>query len=268
MRDKDRAGERVSDTAALARLRRHRPEFLMIEVEVAYGAGKGALLLNAFQSSTGVSVEPASISITRLLDPGRRDAEHLIESVYAKKYGARITAHYPSLMSLRSSTGDTIASVGFRAASEQPLFLEQYLDHPVEQVLEDSAGRTVSRGEIVEIGNLAARSSGASLFLFVTLAALLRYRGFIYAAATTTRALKRSIESFDFQLMTLGAGDPRRLADQGASWGSYYAAQPVIVAGEIAQCFERLAYFLPPDRNPHLADLFAEDGDLEMDLRA
>lgn len=233
----------------------------MIEVEVAYGAGKGALLLNAFTSARGDAAEPASISVTRLHDPGRCDAEDLIETVYAQKYGARISAHYPDLMSVRSARGDVIAAIGFRAAGEQPLFLERYLDLPIERALGDLGGLQAARSGIVEIGSLAARSAGASLLLFVTLAALLRYRGFTHAAATTTRALKRTIEAFDFRLATLGNADPARLPDGGASWGSYYAAQPVIVAGEIGQCFARLADFLPPDRNPRLAELFAEEPD-------
>ena len=237
-------------------------------IEVTYGAGRGALRLNSFNTSAGISADPASISVARLRDPGRREAEELIESVYTRKYGARIAAHYPNLMSVWSASGDIIASVGFRAASEQPLFLEHYLDLPIEQTLKDAGGKALDRAEIVEIGNLAARSSGASLFLFVTLAALLRYRGFTHAAATTTRALKRSIESFDFRLTSLGSADPARLDDRGASWGSYYAAQPVIVAGEIAQCFERLAHFLPPDRNPHLDHLFAEDDGAGSGVRA
>lgn len=230
----------------------------MVDVEVADGASRGTLLLNMFGSTIGKGPDPAGVSITRRGDPGRREAELLIEAAYERKYGACVADHYPNLISVASAGGEIIASVGFRTASEEPLFLEAYLDITIETALSAAAGRDVERAEIVEIGSLAATSHGASPFLFVTLAALLRYRGFTFAAATATRALRRSIEALDFPLMTLGSADPWRLADRGAAWGSYYAAQPRIVAGDIAQCFERLAHFLPPERSPDITGLLAE----------
>jgi hypothetical protein len=245
-----------------------RPELCMVEVEVAYGASRGTLLLNMFGSTIGKGPDPAVVSITRRGDPGRREAERLIEAAFQRKYGARLTGHYPNLISVASADGEIIASVGFRGASEEPLFLEAYLDTPIETALSAAAGRDVQRAEIVEIGSLAATSHGASPFLFVTLAALLQYRGFTYATATATRALRRWIEALDFPLVTLGVADPRRLADRGAAWGSYYAAQPRIVAGDIAQCFERLAHFLPPERNPDLASLLAGDDHFTPEGRA
>ena len=185
-----------------------------------------------------------------------------------QKYGARIASHYPSLLCACAGDGRVLASIGFRAAAEQPLFLEHYLDQPIEDALGDAGCSASGRAGIVEIGNLAACNPGASLFLFVTLAALLRYRGYVHAVATATRALKRTIESFGFKLASLGPADPDRLADRGESWGRYYASQPMIVAGDIGQCFERLAHFLPPDRHPDLAALLAGHGELAFEGQA
>lgn len=225
-------------------------------MQVAFGARSRPLVLNADNLRALTSLEPTSISVSRRCDPGRAEAEALIEKVYARKYGASISRHYPSLMSVHGAGGAVLAAVGFRAAADESLFLENYLDEPIESALSKAADAPVRRSTIVEIGSLAGRSNGASVFLFVTLAALLRHRRFTHAVATATSGLQRVIEAFDFRLLDLGTARPDRLSDRGRSWGRYYGAEPKVLAGEIEQCFARLAHYLPPERNPDLDDLF------------
>ena len=226
-------------------------------MEVAFGASVRPLVLNAASFASITSLQPSLISIISAHEPGRAAAEALVEHVYARKYGAVIGQHYPYLMCVHGTDGDVIATVGFRPAGDEPLFLEAYLDEPVEAALGRASGRAVPRAAIVEIGSLAAQANGASIFLFVTLAALLRHRGFSHAVVTATRPLRRAIEAFSFEMTTLAPADQSRLGDRAAAWGTYYANQPKIIAGTIEQAFSRLAPFLPPDRNPHLRELFA-----------
>lgn len=107
----------------------------------------------------------------------------------------------------------------------------------------------------MEIGSLASATNGASVFLFVAMAAYLRQRGFTYAVATVTRALRRSFALFGLDSLELCAADPASLPDSGVSWGTYYVQEPKVVAGAITHGFDRLQPFLRALRNDDRAGL-------------
>jgi len=67
-------------------------------------------------------------------DAGRGAVEDYIRGVYARRFGARLDRFPPQLVSLNAPEG-IVAAAGYRSALEQPLFLERYLDRPVEQML-------------------------------------------------------------------------------------------------------------------------------------
>lgn len=50
----------------------------------------------------------------------------------------------------------TKAALGYRRAEAQAMFLETYLDRPIEAELSEIFGRPIPRRNIVEIGNLAS----------------------------------------------------------------------------------------------------------------
>ena len=228
----------------------------MMQVEFRGQQGlRGALYLDADRIRNLTRLVPAFISITSPFDHARPGVEGLIEETYRRAYGSRISKHYPSLMSVHDEDERTLAAVGFRSAADGSLFLEQYLDEPVEHALSAVTKEDVCRDEIIEIGSLASAGRGASVFLFVALAAYLKELGFRFATVTATDSLRRAFEFFGFEPITLGAADCAALADSGASWGSYYAHNPQVMAGAIAPCFSKLEQFLPAERNcglPHL----------------
>jgi hypothetical protein len=152
-----------------------------------------------------------------------------------------------------------LAASGFRPAAGERLFLEQYLTASVEDTLGNAIGQPVSRDSVVEIGSLASVGQGASVYLFASLAAHLQRLGFLYAVATVTRALQRSIDMLGLDVLALGNADPKRLADEGEVWGSYYQRCPRILGGPIASSnallssvaagTDRLCQSLPTDEN-------------------
>ncbi len=178
----------------------------------------------------------------------RRDAEAYLEETYARTFDGRIRGHFPNLMSVRDAGGAVQAAVGFRFADEGPLFLEQYLDEPVEQAIARNVGAPVSRGQIAEIGNLAADNHEASLFIFAALARRLKVQGGAYAVATATRQLRRRFRRIGIATQSLGAADPGRLPSGAAEWGSYYARNPEVLAGAIGQVLPGCATVLAPRR--------------------
>jgi hypothetical protein len=166
--------------------------------------------------------------------PQRRAFEDFIAARFAKAYGARLTHFLPHLLGVKDGLGRWQAAAGYAAAGAQPLFLEQYLDQPVEQALAAALGAPIARGSVVEVGNLAANSAGMARALIPKLARHLHRLGYRWVAFTATRALRNSFHRLGLKPVPIAAADPARLADGGAHWGSYYDQDPVVVAGKIS----------------------------------
>lgn len=166
--------------------------------------------------------------------PRRAAAEAFVEARFEAAFGARLSGHYPLLAAQIGPDGAIAAVAGVRFAEDGPLFLERYLDQPVEQALARGFGRPVARDSVVEIGGFAASDVGAAFALFTSLAAWLDdpcHRRF--AVATARPELERLLRRAGFDLQPLAAADPARLGAAAQDWGSYYGAGPQVFGGEI-----------------------------------
>jgi hypothetical protein len=218
---------------------------------------RGTLFMDKRRVRKLTNLTPSGLAISQGSQQDLDRIESFIEHTYRHRYGSTIARHYPTLMSVTDSDGNVLAAVGVRLAAEEPLFLEQYLKRPVEAVLRDRMGSpSIERDSIVEIGNLASAGKGASVFLFVALAAYLRQQKLAYAVVTGTTGLRRSLESFGIEFLKLGTAEPTALPDNGASWGGYYNWDPEVIAGAIQPAFDRLEPFLPARHNGDLERLF------------
>lgn len=166
--------------------------------------------------------------------PARATFENFIAARFARAYGARVNHFLPHLLGIRDGLARWQAAAGYAAAGEQTLFLEQYLDQPIERALAAALGRPIARPGIVEVGNLAAISAGMARTIIPQLARHLHRLGYIWVVFTATRALRNSFHRLGLRPLPLTRADPARLADGGASWGTYYDQDPVVMAGKIA----------------------------------
>ncbi|PAU54667.1 thermostable hemolysin [Pseudomonas sp. PIC25] len=166
--------------------------------------------------------------------------EAFIRERFAEHYGARVRHFMPCLLGLESADGAVRGAVGLRAAGEAPLFLERYLDRPIEQVIAGYSGQPIARRDIVEVGNLAALGAGAARLLIVALTDLLVACGFRWVTFTGTPALLNSFQRLELSPLSLGPADPVCLGAEQADWGSYYANHPQVMAGEILGGHQRL----------------------------
>jgi hypothetical protein len=180
-------------------------------------------------------------------DGDREAVEAFLETAYDRAFQGRIHRHYPFLASVRGPDGEIAAAVGYRLAGQEPLFLEQYLAGPVEEALSAAWGAPgpIPRDRIAEIGNLASHDAGAWFFLFAALARRLDQIGCTFAAATATRQLRRSFKRIGFETRLLAAAEPGRLGAGAADWGSYYARDPEVRGGFIAQALPMLDWLAP-----------------------
>lgn len=190
------------------------------------------------------NMRPAVVSILPAFAKDREAVEDFIMDIYARKYGARIGVHYPTLMSVQDEQGKILAALGFRNAAKESFFLEQYLTYPVEQILD------TPRSSITEIGNLASAGGGASLFLFAALSAYLHDKKQSHAVITGTDYIEKRLRTLGLKPTRLAKADPALLLKGGEDWGSYYNTNPYVMAGQIARGYERLqkalgAFYVP-----------------------
>lgn len=171
--------------------------------------------------------------------PRRAEAEAFIAGVFARRYGARVSSFAPDLL-LIEQHGRIVAATGWRGAGAEPLFLERYLDEPVEDAVSRFAAGGVARARIAEVGNLAAEKNGGSLHVIVALAGRLAALGYEWVVFTATRELAGIFARLGLPLLALAKADPARLGAEAAAWGSYYDTEPVVVAGRIRIALERL----------------------------
>jgi hypothetical protein len=174
-------------------------------------------------------------------DPGRAEVERFIRAVYAERFGATVHRFTPCLVSLRDGEGRIVAAAGYRFAGLQPLFLERYLDEPVDTALQRRAGARPVRDAVVEVGHLAAARAGEGRRLILLLGPHLAERGAQWVVSTLTEELRHLFVRIGVTPLALGAADPARLGEEAADWGNYYAHRPVVLAGHLPLALRTLA---------------------------
>lgn len=166
--------------------------------------------------------------------------EAFIGQRFAEHYQARLRHFMPCLLGLHAEDDSVQGAVGLRSAERRPLFLERYLDEPVERVLGQRCKQAVPREQIVEVGNLAAFGDASARLLIVALTDLLVAQGFRWVVFTGTPMVLNSFRRLALAPLPLGLADPARMGDELADWGSYYASGPQVMAGEILPGHQRL----------------------------
>ncbi|GGO86762.1 thermostable hemolysin [Marinobacterium nitratireducens] len=151
---------------------------------------------------------------------------------YADVHQARLRHFLPQQILLRDGN-QWKASCGIRYADRQPLFLEQYLDAPVEDVLRPFAGKPVRREQIVEVGNLAGERGSARLMI-LSLTRYLTEGGIDFVVFTATRELQHAFSRLGLSLGFLTEARAQRLASGLDDWGHYYRHNPAVFAGSVA----------------------------------
>jgi hypothetical protein len=172
--------------------------------------------------------------------PLRARFEAFIQERFHKAHKAQISQFMPELFGLQDGSGSLQAVAGIRSAVAEPLFLERYLDEPIERTIEAAAGRSVERLGIVEVGNLAASNLGSARLSIITVTWLLAMGGLEWVAFTGNPALVNSFNRLGLRPVTLCPADPLRLGEERHAWGNYYETRPSVHVGDIRSGFLHL----------------------------
>lgn len=163
--------------------------------------------------------------------PCRGEVEDFIAAVFKQTYGANVTQFMPELVALRDAQGTLMAAFGMRKAAREQLFLEQYLDAPIEVLMTERLKKVITRDEITCIGSLAVANP---LNAGVLIAHVIQHSldiGIKWGVATAHHSLQNGLIKGGRDVYPLYLADKARLprAEQ-AVWGSYYDQMPQVVA--------------------------------------
>lgn len=173
-------------------------------------------------------------------DPTRENLQHFIHQCFANVHHADVQHYLPELLALHDSHGRLIAAAGMRPASDGSLFLERYLDAPIEAAISQVTGVSSDRARMVEVGNLASLSAGSARIMIIAVTWLLATRGLEWVAFTGAATLINSFQRLGLVPTVLAAADPERLQGELGQWGSYYNQCPHVFAGNIGYGFDAL----------------------------
>lgn len=187
-------------------------------------------------------------------DIDRYDVEKFIYQVFVRAYDADLNHFLPRLMALRNNNNRMIAALGMREATDEPLFLESYLDTPVEKLISGLCDTDVSRAQIMEVGNLASIHRGGLRNLIIALTSYLRGNGSEWVVFTAVPAVRNAFEALELPLHALAPADKSRLEKSEQNrWGTYYDTGPVVVAGKVDDGYRRLRELIDLEKTVSLS---------------
>lgn len=175
-------------------------------------------------------------------DPSRRELEAFVNAAFARKHGAHVRSFMPTLLS-SSDRGGTLGVVGLRGAQDEPLYLEHYLEAPIERVLAGRLGREVLRAHIVEVGHLASRNCLGAARMAAALPRYLLARNYEWIVFTGTRTVRGILGRLGAPLHELALATAECVSGTRDSWGRYYDTDPRVYAGFLPDA-RRISAFL------------------------
>jgi hypothetical protein len=161
----------------------------------------------------------------------RAEAENFIRTRFRRSHGAHITTFMPTLLLLVDPAGALAAVAGFRSAAQEPLFLERYLELPIEQALCSQVSTPVSRTQIVEVGNFAALDSRRARIFMSFMPAWFLARSARWIVFTATAAIRGILASMGGHCLEVGVADGDCVGGLTDEWGRYYSNDPRVMAG-------------------------------------
>ena len=185
--------------------------------------------------------EPLSLKLYLPSSLRRRAVESFIFRQFRLKHGASIRHFMPYLISLEEMRGGVLSAAGFRPACENRLFLEKYLDIPVEKAISLHTSEQIERLSVIEVGNLASDCPGSSRLLIMAMTYLFNQQGFEWVTMTGTNDLINIFRNLQLNIFFLGRADAKRLANEQNDWGRYYTHNPQVMAGSISDGHHQLS---------------------------
>ena len=153
-------------------------------------------------------------------------------AAYRWAFDARIEPVFDRYLEL--GIAPATLTLGFAPATDAPLFLEQYLDQPVQQVLAQRTRRPVDRSRIIELGHLVGDAGRNLRHLIPALACWTDQRAAHFVVIVLTARIAERLTELGVELLHLAEARAERVAEP-ERWGNYYLHQPAVYAVDLVQ---------------------------------
>jgi hypothetical protein len=161
----------------------------------------------------------------------RIEAERLVQERFELTHAAKVRSFMPSLLLYTDCAGVLRGVAGARNATDEPLFLERYLDMPIESAICARTAAKVQRHQIVEIGNFACTKPYVATRFVASLPRFLIGQGHTWVTFTATNAVRRILSCLGARCVDLGRAEGACAGRDANDWGRYYASDPHVMAG-------------------------------------
>jgi hypothetical protein len=161
-------------------------------------------------------------------------ASTLIRRNYNEIYHATLPFCMPWLLCLYDNTDELKAACGVQLAGLKKLFLEHYLNEPIERILSSRINHPVQRTDIIEIGNFAACDGASTRIMYGALCHLLNHYHYSWIVFTGTKKIRNTFSRLNLSPIPLAPADPERIDGCVQTWGEYYRHDPIVMAGELS----------------------------------
>jgi len=178
----------------------------------------------------------------------RFELEQFVRDRFRTTWGAEVGELLPWLVGVRDGSDRLTAVAGLRPAATGPLFLEHYLDRPVEEMIASHTGTPVAREQIIEVGNLAASHAGGGRDLIIALTAYLHQAQTAWVCFTGGPILHNAFCRLGLTPICLAEARPEALGAAAAQWGRYYDQHPHVFAGRVEEGFLGLSGWLTAEQ--------------------
>ncbi len=179
-------------------------------------------------------------------DTDRAEIKGFICRQFAFHFGAEASIEPPILIGAWNAQRQLVGALGLRTHLHG-FFSQKYLSQPLAQVMHDVLVRDIAATEVVEVVHLAVASPAIITPLLEALADHLSDAGFRFLVCTATRCLQRFFRKRGWSITTLAKAEPNALGAEAAAWGAYYAQEPAVIVGDIAEA-RRLAHTREAER--------------------
>lgn len=177
---------------------------------------------------------PGEIMLSSPNSAERPALESFIQDGFQRKHAAAVRTFMPVLIGLRDPAGRIVGAAGYRPASREQLYLEQYLGEPIEAIIARRQPFTnIERGDIAEIGNFACQDCATAMTMVGVLAEFLLDQRHRWAVFTATRTVRGIMRHLGIGLTELGRADKSRVVVADDDWGSYYQTDPRVMLGYV-----------------------------------
>jgi len=188
-------------------------------------------LIDSQQGLPVTALFPGRFQVADRWSPVRPDLENAIRNAYGRHFGAAVSGFMPYLASYASDLGQGV--LGYRPASDGALYLENYLELPIESMLARLVRRPVSRDAVVEVGQFAVDDRRVVGLLFTELVPFLREQGYEWICFTATHKIRRLLEKAGLRGLVIATAREDAVRGESDRWGSYYDNDPLVVVGRL-----------------------------------